>query len=231
MSPVKNPKRLRHPIREYLLDRNARRDTKDVVSVFPELSSLSASMLEHTRQLQVSHHDYVTDISAANMAASLESSALLCSLLDQGKQSRVVDLGSGYSSYAIRQHVSNAEQPVSVYSVDDSPEWLEKTRGYLSAMQCDTNNLFSWNDHAELDSMQFDLIFHDMGNMQLRESALPWVFDHLEQDGLVVLDDMHKVKYREAALAYMKLHNIRFWSLREFTADKFGRFAFLASKV
>ena len=230
MPQVNNPKRLRHPVREFLLDRTGRRDLANIGNAFPNLASLGSLMQPTMAELQPSHQQYITDVSIDYMAASLESSALLCCLMDICQPTTMVDLGSGYSSYAVRQHAASTANPVAIYSVDDSAEWLGKTREYLQENQCDTSHLYSWDQREDLDSLRFDLIFHDMGDMSLREAALPWVFDHLADGGVVVLDDMHKPRYRQAAQRYMKANGVATWSLRELTFDTLGRFAVMASK-
>jgi len=202
-------KRLKHPVREYKLDRDGRHD------------------IAQAESLRDQYEDYINTTSLDYMAASLESSALLCSLADITGAGTVVDLGSGFSSYVLRDYAAQTTPTPVVYSVDDSGEWLGKTREYLERLDSTTEHLYDWREFESKDHLKFDLIFHDMGNMELRASALPWVIDHLNPGGFALLDDMHKARYRKKAEAIIAETDLQLFSMRELTLDKLGRFAML----
>jgi predicted O-methyltransferase YrrM len=161
------------------------------------------------------------------MAASLELSVLLTSLCRILHPWRVVDLGSGFSSYVLRLYAAQAKPSPEVWSVDDSAEWLNKTREYLSALGLSTANLGTWEDFAASGQSGFDLILHDLGNMETRAGALPRVIELGRPGAMIVLDDVHKGTYRRAACAALRRRRLPCWSLRSFTLDRFGRYAWL----
>lgn len=220
-------KRLKHPVREYKLDRDGRHDIAQLLGSIPSMQALRDGMQDHAQTLRAQYEDYITTTSLDYMAASLESSALLCSLADIIGAGTVVDLGSGFSSYVLRDYAAQTTPTPIVYSVDDSGEWLGKTRQYLEQHGCSTDNLFDWRDFEDNDHLKFDLIFHDMGNMDLRAGALPWVIDHLSPGGFAILDDMHKARYRKKAESIIAETDLHLYSMRELTlaalADAFPR--------
>jgi len=220
-------KRLKHPVREYKLDRDGRHDIAQLLGSIPSMQALRDGMQDHAQSLKSQYDHYISSVSLDYMAASLESSALLCSLADITGAGSVVDLGSGFSSYVLRDYAAQTTPTPVVHSVDDSVEWLGKTREYLEQQKSTTDNLYDWQEFEAKTHLKFDLIFHDMGNMDLRASALPWVIDHLNPGGFALLDDMHKARYRKKAEAVIAKTDLHLYSMRELTLDKLGRFAML----
>lgn len=221
-------KRIKHPVREMLLDRSGRNDLARLEKVIPRLKDSEASMEVCAALLRPAYRHYIDNVSNNFMAASLESSAFLYSMARTMQPKNIVDLGSGFSSLVLRKYAAEASNNPLVWSVDDHGGWLEKTAEFLQHMDSPSDNLLEWPDTTPIDDMKFDLIFHDMGNMNTRADALPWVTDHLSENGYVILDDMHKSDYRKKAMRHMQQEGIECYSLRALTHDYLGRFAVMA---
>lgn len=226
-----NPlKKFKHPVRNFLLERDGRRDLAAIRDQYPALADLEAVMQRHSSRLADAHQHYITSVSVDYMAASLESSALICALAECTQSTRLMDLGSGFSSYALRSYARDANWPTSVVSVDDSAEWLAASGRFLSEHELDDSELHSWENSDVLAGREFDLIFHDMGDMNLRAVALPWVFERVRAGGFIVFDDMHKHRYHQQAVVAARAAGITLFSMRSITRDALGRFAVLGIK-
>jgi predicted O-methyltransferase YrrM len=169
------------------------------------------------------------------MAISFEASQFVFALAKIRKTTRVADLGSGFSSYILRQYASTAGENVVVYSVDDDLQWLQKTRDFLERMSVSSENVMSWEDFKEQELDPFDLIFHDLGHTDgLRIESLPHIIGLLKPSGILILDDMHKGRggliggYRAKATDLVKQAGLSLFSARKFTLDKYGRFCEVA---
>jgi predicted O-methyltransferase YrrM len=211
--------------------RRSRADWPEVLERVPALRTVEHEIQRTRSELGAAHRDYCARIGHPVHAASLELVGLLRCLLqdrlEKGGPLRVVDLGSGFTSFALRS--AAAGQPVEVHSVDDSPEWLEKTRAYLDAQGVNSENLHTWtNFGAATRKGTFDLVLHDMGFMDFRFETLDLAVDLAGPGGLVVLDDMHKREYRDQALQRLTERGIPAWSLKRATRDNLLRYAYLS---
>ncbi len=164
------------------------------------------------------------------MAASFQTSSFLYTVSSIKRPSRILDLGSGFSSLVFRLYCKEADHTVEIFSVDDSKDWLEKTRSFFLNYEMGPDNLLHWQDFCKLNEVGFDLIFHDLGSMELRAETLPHVLTLLDHDGLIILDDMHSEYYRPIAVKTLKEAGFYRYSVRKFTLDKFGRFSEVATR-
>ena len=138
---------------------------------------------------------------------------------------KVVDLGSGFTSWALRDWAQGRD--VTVHSVDDSPEWLEKTRGYLAERGFTDDRLHVWPEFAAGGfEGSFDLVVHDLGFMDTRFEVLDTVVGLARPGGLVLLDDMHKPDFRDKALTHLEAKGLAAYSLKRITRDRLTRFAY-----
>lgn len=195
----------------------------------PRLVPTAAELEEQAQQLRPAYETYVASVSRSDMAMSLETATYIRRTVREMKPRRVVDLGSGFSSFTIRSLTRNAEG-METWSVDDSPEWLEKTGAFLSEKGCSTGNLATWeelsarlSDHRE----SFDFVVHDLGNMQFRAQTLPVALQLARPGGIVILDDVHNVVYRSRAAEVLRSQGLRYYNLWRHTRDEFNRHAWL----
>ncbi len=173
--------------------------------------------------------DYGTTVSTPDMAVSLPSAAFLAALCNVTRPMRVLDTGSGFSSYVLRRFASHNGQRAEVWSVDDDKQWLAKTREYLAAQSMGDERLLVWERFAATDHREFDLIFHDLGQTpEIRLDALPDVCSRISSRGLMLLDDFHKHRYRARAGRILDHAGFKVVPMRHHTIDEMGRYAALA---
>ncbi len=197
----------------------------------PLYSQLAVKCGECREQLRPVYEGYVRDVSSANMAASLELGALLLALCRINRWHRLLDLGSGFSSYVFRLYAK--ENPgVVVYSVDDDPVWLKRTASFLSEHQLSTERLLWLDDFLRESTQPFDCILHDLNFVEVRIHHVEDVLSRLATDGMAIFDDVHKTDYRIELLRKLAPLPGKTFSLRPVTADSFGRYAltFISSR-
>lgn len=181
------------------------------------------------RVLEAAYGEYVERVSTRKMAVSWETACLLYCLAGTIKPRAILDLGSGFSSYVLRTYAARAKHPCQVTSVDDDPHWLEQTRVYLQRHGLSAERLMLWTDFAaQAPAEHFELVFHDLGNMQTRLTALPVVLHCLHADGVLVLDDMHKRRFRRQAERQARQGGWQVASAWSETRDSIGRFSEIA---
>ncbi len=208
--------------------RRARRDHISVVGAIPELEGIEVDMARHTKSLTPIHVDYCDRIGHPVHAASVELTALVLALCERRNVDSVIDLGSGFTSWALRDWAQRQDRPITVHSVDDSAEWLEKTRAYLAESNLADDTLHVWSEFVHLDMAgRFDLVVHDLGFMHTRYEVLDQAVALACAGGIVLLDDMHKPDFRDKAIARMEEQGKAVYSLKTLTRDHLTRFAYV----
>jgi predicted O-methyltransferase YrrM len=206
-------------------------DESAKAAYFPELPvSKSDSKLQLLQEeYRPLYTRYVTEVSRADVAISLEQVALLAYLVRRSNFNRVLDTGSGFSSLVLR--LEAVRKPgVQCVSVEDNAMWLEKTRDFLRANNAPDENLLLWDQFAASRTYtNFDLIYHDMGGMTTRLFSLPEVTTRLTPEGLLILDDMHF----DCFAPHVENPLLNGWhlsSLIKLTMDSEGRYAAVARR-
>jgi predicted O-methyltransferase YrrM len=171
------------------------------------------------------HQRYETANGLPGMAISAELAHFLWSLLQERRPQRILDLGSGFSSYLFRRFAREADPGVTVWSVDDQRRWLNQTRAFLEQENLPTANLCLWEGFHE---NGFDLILHDLGNLDLRISSLERVISLARPGAAIVLNDAHQRHYAQQAMQILASRGVRYSSLEEATTDRYGRYSWLA---
>lgn len=173
---------------------------------------------------------YVDAVSSEEMAISVELSRFSEAVLEATSARRVLDLGSGFSSYLFRAHFRDAGRRAAVYSVDDDPGWLEETRRFLASEDLPTENLLPLDELDRIADLDFDVVFYDLGRMPTRTAWLPRVLDEFASPGTSLLvDDVHKFPYGRQVRAACGRRGLTHYSLRAFTLDRHGRHAALVT--
>lgn len=201
------------------------KDAQFLVREYPllkDFSALHASKLAEVRSL---YDTYVQNVSTVGHAISWQAVEFLMTIAYSIEPQKILDLGSGFSSYVLRKYAASTQQRIIVYSVDDNAQWLEKTFRFLAENGLSTDNLMLWPDFVASEQSDFDLIFHDLGRMEMREQTLPLVLSLRSETGIVILDDMHKKPYRLVATKEVERMNLSLYSARKFTLDQYGRFS------
>ncbi len=171
---------------------------------------------------------YVSQVSSPEMAVSLETACLLAVLCEALEPARVLDLGSGFSSYVLRRAAQR--HAGRVVSVDDDARWLRRSGDFLREQGLAATGLFEW-ERFRASTERFELVFHDLGSMERRREVLPEVLERVAEGGVLVLDDVHKAEYAEAVRALLAGRPHRCLDLRALVQDRFGRHAWLLSEL
>ena len=198
----------------------ARRDAEFLQQQIPELCQFDQEAKKFQQRLQPFYDDYTSTVSPAIITISLELAACLTMLCQLFRPRTILDLGSGFSSFVFRHYVPDAGIKPTVYSVDESPEWLETTRRFLSKNNLSEENLALWKLFRQKRYRPFDFIFYDLGSLPVRKKLLPQVLPLCRPGGAIVLDDMHVPDYRSYVKRILNDSAIRSFSLRKFTKGR-----------
>lgn len=203
-------------------------DLRQIYKDYPELDQLYRKNIDAYRHaIMPFYQEYVSTTSNPIMAASFETSVFLLILCDLIKPQRIIDFGSGFSSFIFRFY-ARQHPGVEVWSVDDSQDWLEKTREYLASKNMNTDNLCSLESMMEKKNTSFDLILYDMGAFDTRMLYLKFALSTLSKNGMIVLDDMHGADYAFFVFNSLRKHHLKKYSAYYYTNDNYGRYAFIA---
>jgi predicted O-methyltransferase YrrM len=175
-------------------------------------------------ELGPAYLEYVFTVSDAAWAISLDVAAFLLAVCRAGSPTRIADLGSGFSSYVFRTYARERRVGVEVVSVDDSTAWREKTSEFLRAHELSTDALLDWSEF-EASRHEFDLVFHDLGDMTMRARCLDTAVRSARPEGIVVLDDLHMAGYPGLVSQVADAHGRRVVDLMSLTRDDIGRYA------
>ena len=169
------------------------------------------------------YKEYTRKVSSPSAAISLELACFLYFMCDNIQPRLIVDLGSGFSSYVLRTF--QQDQNIKVYSVDDNPFWLDRTRDFLSCHHLSIDNLYLWDQLPRFEGPPLSsLIVHDLGDSHKRVQILPHLLQLISTPAHVILDDMHKLLVRNCAMRWIRKHSLRYVNLSPYTRDDFGRF-------
>jgi len=203
-------------------------DSRRLSKVFPELANYKRLVRSDVNYLKPAYDKYITYISTNDRAVSWETSCFLYIIATIRGARKILDLGSGFSSYVLRSYFMKIQSEALVYSVDDNDSWLEMTKSFLLDYRIPVDRLTTWAHFQQYNRSKFDLIFHDLGSMETRADSLPYVVGLLEEGGLIVLDDMHKEKYRRVVEREIWRAGLSLYSTRNYTLDEFDRFSEIA---
>ena len=93
---------------------------------YPWMLKFLRQELSISRGIAHAYQDYITSISSEDMAISLRLASLLVYICQHLHPMVVIDLGSGFSSYALLVAAKALPNTI-VHSVDADPKWLEAT--------------------------------------------------------------------------------------------------------
>ncbi|MEJ2547665.1 MAG: class I SAM-dependent methyltransferase [Gemmatimonadota bacterium] len=167
----------------------------------------------------------------AIMAASSELCRLLVQWCEAQQPDRLVDLGSGITSWTLRAWRDRCSPGSTVTSVDDDGDWLARSRESSSRAGTGDRNFLLREDFLERHGTdRFELVVHDSGSVRERAKQMAPAFDLVAPGGAIVCDDIHKARIWRAARSALRRSGYSAWSLREETLDSIGRFALVAMR-
>ena len=185
---------------------------------------------EYKRKLLPTYEEYITKVSTEIMAISLELSVFCLLIFDIIRPKKIVDFGSGYSSYVFRSSTSiiGGNYQPTIWSVDDSAEWIDKTKTFLVSHNISSDNVITWDEFIKQNLDPFDLILYDLGGFEFRKENLEQIIKLCDNNGMIIFDDMHSAEYGRYLNKILKKSNCTCYDIRYYTKDKFGRYSKLA---
>jgi predicted O-methyltransferase YrrM len=186
------------------------------------------NLQENKIKLESYYNEYINNVSSPDMAISLELATFLYTYCKINKCKKIVDLGSGFSSFVLRLYASDSEK-VEVYSVDDDEQWLKKTETFLNAHKLNTDKIFTLNQFKSLNESNFDLILLDLNFTNIRIQYIEYVLSLIGENGILILDDVHKKDYLSEVLSKLKNTNLKLYDLKPITLDIYGRFSLVVT--
>lgn len=172
---------------------------------------------------------YIREVSRADMATSLELATFMYTICEINKYTRLLDMGSGLSSFVFRLYAK--EHPgVEVFSVDDDVAWLAKTKDYLSKHKLNTDKMLTLEEFLTLKEFGFDCVLHDLNFVEVRIDFVEKILQTTKDHGIIIFDDVHKPDYQYALLRKLKDNRVKAYDLKSITHDKYGRFALAVVK-
>ena len=142
----------------------------------------------------------------------------------ENQEFKILDMGSGFSSYVFSKYASECDYPVQIVSVDTDQFWLAKTIDFLKtySLQLDTPILL---EDLEFTEGSFDLVFHDIASADQRNLLMSVSISALKGGGIIIFDDLQHPPHLQSVLENCAIHNLIYSSLKEQTLDKIGRWA------
>ncbi len=211
-----------------LLKRNIQ--SLDQLKQIKPFDQLDSNVIELNKEiLRPYYQQYINEISRADMAASLELAAFMFTLCKINRYTKLLDMGSGLSSFVFRLYAKD-NPDVRVFSVDDDSAWLEKTKDFLRLHQLSTENIFTLDQFIKSSENEFDCILHDLNFVEVRINYVEQMINRTKSKGLIIFDDVHKPDYLFALLTKLKNKGLSVFDLKPTTFDIYKRFALAAVK-
>ena len=206
-------------------------------SVKPEKSLRSIVNLElltkrqqsNMQELSEAYHHYVSNISSANMAISLELAAFFYAVCEERNSKKILDLGSGFSSFVAGKY-AQSNDAISCWSVDDNAGWLEKTKEYLSNHHITSNRCLLLEEFIRSNESKFDLMLLDLNFGEVRKDFIRLTVERGNSGAIILFDDAHKPDYRYEVLRQCRLLSVTLYDIKKYTNDSYGRYALLGVK-
>lgn len=187
------------------------------------------SIPEAHAHLKQKYDQYINEVSRAEMAASYECVNLLNRVCRLFSYKKLLDLGSGFSSFTFRQYALS-DPTIRVWSVDDDAKWIEKTRDYLYQQKVSTENLMMLDEFIAGNEKDFDLIFLDLNFVEVRKNFIKLAVERCKPGGIIIFDDVHKNDFMYDVLRQTSDLSVQLYDIKSLTLDEFGRFALLGKK-
>lgn len=170
---------------------------------------------------------YVDRVSGGNYPITLELAQYLYDLCWKIKPKRILDRGSGYSSFVFRKYalMSNRrpawcsideEKALDIYTVDSDSRWLEKSQEFVRDCGLHTGDFYTWEDFVakKYNEKKFDLILEDY-HFPTRCKTLHVTLDMLAKGGYLVLDDTNLVRLQNGLNKVSKRYLIAVGLIKE----------------
>jgi hypothetical protein len=184
--------------------------------------------------MQEPYREYLKNVS--EMAPSLKTLELLLRLCTSGAY--VMDLGTGFSSYVLRQYMTDLD--INIMSIDDNAGWLGKTKDYCKSMgapeqdDLGRDGWVQWNllPNENVGKDMVDVVFMDLGTTRRRVYYYEELLEkYCNERTFILFDDMHKKILHHALHQELKSYTYLDIPVMDITKDKFGRYCKLITRL
>lgn len=157
-----------------------------------------------TIDIDAAYAEYVPAVSKAVYACSLPIAHYLWNLCEERKPKRLLDIGSGFSSYVLRAwaEANDAEH----WSIDSDGNWLDRTRAFLSRHSLDWHHTALWFQLEDWPLDPFDFVFFDVSDIPARSWFLRKALDMVADGGVFIADDAMEPHYHDALAEHASYH-------------------------
>ena len=211
--------------------RRGHRDASVLHEQMPALASANPAADRILPDIEQRHAEYILATGTnAEMAASIELCRFLVRWCASTFPKRIADLGSGISSWTLRTWRDSEFPTCEIYSVDDSANWLDRSREFSAAAGTGEAGFVPMDQFLANPAVDesFDLVLCDFGTVRDRATKMQRAFDLVAPGGAIVCDDVQKARIWRAVRKATRQSRFVGNSLREQTLDSRGRFAWLA---
>lgn len=169
---------------------------------------------------------YVARVAPPAESMSLEVAGLLVDLCEWSRPRRILEIGTSFGSVALRRLTPTPPWQPEIWSADDDPARLARTRSFLAEESLSTERLLSWRELQGLQPSGYELVVHELASTP--SVPLTAVLGQVAAGGVLLLDGAHRPGSDRSARQLLAEANVEHWSLRALTRDCFGRHALLA---
>ncbi len=206
----------------------ARMDAQRLREEMPDLAAHADGRDRLWANLLPIYRRFVARVAAPAASTSIEVAGFLADLCEKRRPQRILELGTGFASAALRRLGVAPEWLPEIWSVDDDPARLARTRTFLAEESLSTEHVLSWREFRSSPESGFDLLVHELGTTP--SAPLATVLDRLQAGGLLLLDGAHRPAAERTARQLLAEAGLEHWSLRTLTRDCYGRHALLARR-
>jgi predicted O-methyltransferase YrrM len=186
-------------------------------------------VLRVSREIEPFYSLYIKNVSRADMAASLQLVSVLLKLCRDVAPNKLLDLGSGFSSFVLRYY-AKTNTKTEVWSVDDDIQWLNKTKEYLQESALNTEHVVPLQEFIHTNEGHFDIVLLDLNFVEVRKNYIALAIERCKVGGILLFDDVHKPDFMYEVLIQTRNLPIRLYSIRPLSLDNYGRYALLGIK-
>jgi predicted O-methyltransferase YrrM len=206
--------------------RDARAGAAELGTRFSFLRDYEGAATVMHERLRAAYDDYTTTVSPPSITISRRLATFLGVVCEGLRPTQILDLGSGFSSYVLGMYAREAGRSVGVRSVDLSKRWLDATQRFLDAQHVDRVSLCTLDEFRASPTPPAELVLLDIGELPQRLQLLDLTLQSCAPGGVIVIDDMHVPRYRQAMRGLLRERGLVHFSLRAWTRNRL-RYAYL----
>ncbi len=160
----------------------------------------------------------------------------LCSIINDivlHKRKNYIEFGAGLSTIIISKFIKINRLSTKVYSIEHNKEWIDFLSNILKEEELEENIKFiyapltssnlsldklKWHDESVINDVIQDTLFDsalidgppERGQELARYPAVPFIWNHLQKDYIIFLDDVNRKEERAIYKLWKQKFNIKF---------------------